>query len=394
MIDARRVELRVLYDHQVFEEQNFGGISRYFIELFSSNSGFEAEIAIKYSDNIHLLSHPRFRDQIQPFRIDLEEFLWGFNFRGKNRLHDLTAQILRRPKPSAKNVENSLTSLTTGHNDVFHPTYFDPYFLEALGNQPFVLTVYDMIHEVLPGHFPLADLTSQRKRILCEKASRIIAISHTTKKDLIEHFKINPEKIDVVYLANSLMGADLANRVANPPSGKYILFTGNRWGYKNFLFFAQVIADILIKNGPLKLVCTGPPFSAEEKAFFEEHSISHLVEHRAACDSELAGLHEGAEMLVFPSLYEGFGMPILEAFACGCPVVLSDTPALKEIAGDAAMYFHPKSIAELRAAVHQVLEDDDLKRALIERGHERVSKFSWQKTGLETAEVYRSALGQ
>jgi len=385
--------LRVLYDHQIFEEQNFGGISRYFMELFSSNSGFEAEIAVKCSDNIHLLSHPSFRDRIQPFRSNLGDFLWGFNFRGKNRLYDLTAQILRRPQPGATNLENSLSSLTSGHYDVFHPTYFDPYFLESIGDRPFVLTIYDMIHEVFPEYFRETDSTSARKRFLCEKATRIVAISHSTKEDLIEHFGINPEKIDVVYLANSLMGADLANPVANRPSDRYILFTGNRWGYKNFFFFAQVIADTLIKNGPLKLVCTGPPFNAEERSFFEEHSISNLVEHHAACDSELASLVEGAEMFVFPSLYEGFGMPILEAFACGCPVVLSDTPAMKEIAGDAAMYFHPKSIAELRAAVHKVLEDDGLKRTLIDRGRERGSKFSWQKTSLETAEVYRKVLG-
>jgi glycosyltransferase involved in cell wall biosynthesis len=393
MIDPRRVELRVLYDHQVFEEQNFGGISRYFMELFSGNSGFEAEIAVKFSDNLHLLSHPSFRDRIQPFQADVGDFLWGFSFRGKNRLYDLTAQILRRPKPGATNLENSLTSLTSGHHDVFHPTYFDPYFLESLGNQPFVLTVYDMIHEVFPEHIPLTDSTSPRKRILCERATRIVAISHSTKKDLIEHFRIDPEKIDVVYLANSLKGADPANPVGNPPSDRYILFTGNRGGYKNFFFFAQVIADILVQNGSLKLVCTGHPFTAEEKSFFEERSIAHLVEHRAVSDTELASLYAGAEMFVFPSLYEGFGMPTLEAFACGCPALLSDTPAMKEVADNAAIFFHPKSVSELRAAIYKVLEDDDLKRTLVDRGLQRVSGFSWQKTGLETAEVYRRVLG-
>jgi len=384
--------LRVLYDHQVFEEQNFGGISRYFMELFSSNSGFEAEIAVKFSDNIHLLSRPSFRDRIQPFQSDLEGFLWGLKFRGKNRLYDLTAQILRRTKPGATNLENSLSSLTSGHYDVFHPTYFNPYFLESLRDRPFVVTIYDMIHEVFPEYFPLTDSTSARKRFLCEKATRIVAISHSTKKDLIEHFRINPEKIDVVYLASSLLGADLANPVTNPPSDRYILFTGNRWGYKNFFFFVRVIADILIEERSLKLVCTGPSLKPEERSYFEQLAIADRVVHRTASDAELAALYAHAEMFVFPSLYEGFGIPTLEAFAAGCPVVLSDTPAMREVAGNAALFFHPKRAAELRSAVCRVLSDDALKKTLVERGHQRQVLFSWKKTALETAEVYRRAL--
>lgn len=386
--------MRVLYDHQVFEKQNFGGISRYFLELLSGHSGFEAEIAVTYSNNLHLLSHPRFRGRIQPLRNDAEEFLWGLTFRGKNRLHDLTGRILRRPKPGAANLENALDSLASGHFDVFHPTYFDPYFLESLGKRPFVLTVYDMIHEVYPEYFPLTDSTSARKRKLCEKATRIIAISHSTKNDLVQHFGTDPEKIDVVFLANSLKDVRPTNRAGNPPTDRYILFTGSRWGYKNFSFFARVITDILIDHAPLKLVCTGDPFNAEERSFFDEHSISHLIEHRAAVsDDDLANLYAGAEMFIFPSLHEGFGLPTLEAFACGCPALLSDTPVMREIAGDAAIYFHPKSASELRAAARKVLEDSDLKNTLVSRGLKRVSEFSWQKTGKATVEVYRRALG-
>ncbi len=290
------------------------------------------------------------------------------------------------------NRENSLTSLTSGHYDVFHPTYYDPYFLEALGNRPFVLTVHDFIHEYFPENFSPDDSTAFRKQLLCKRATRIISVSNTTKNDLVEILGIDPKKIDVVYHGSSIMSGSFPETAPVESPMRYILYMGNREGYKNFSFFVSAIADILIENRSLKLVCTGPVLKPEERSFFKQLAIADRVVHCTASDAVLAALYARAEMFVFPSLYEGFGMPILEAFACGCPVVLNDTPAMREVAGNAALFFNPKRPSQLRSAVCKVLSDDALKKTLVERGHQRGALFSWKKTALETAQVYRRAL--
>jgi glycosyltransferase involved in cell wall biosynthesis len=114
--------------------------------------------------------------------------------------------------------------------------------------------------------------------------------------------------------------------------------------------------------------------------------------HIPATDRKLTLLYRRAAAFVFPSLYEGFGMPILEAFACRCPVVLCDTPAMREIAADAGLFFRPNSSSDLAAAVSRILKDQALREDLVERGSQRATRFSWQKTAAETAAVYHRAL--
>lgn len=384
--------MRVLYDHQIFQGQDFGGVSRYFTELYSNDSAFDAEIAVVRSDNRHLLSLPEMRNRVRPYHGEFDSFLWGLKFRGKRRLYDAIKKITRQPTPATKNVQHSVDRIQSSQHDLLHPTYYDPYFLEALGSRPFVLTVHDLIHEYFPEDFPLEDSTASRKRLLCRRATRIISVSNTTRNDLVDCLGIDPEKIDVVYHASSIRPGGAPETAPIDPEMKYILFTGTRERYKNFFFFVKVLAEILVENQSLKLVCTGPSLQPEERSFFDELAIADRVVHRTASDAELASLYAHAEMFVFPSLYEGFGMPTLEAFACGCPVVLSDTPTMREVAGNAAIFFHPKRASELRTAVRRVLSDNALRKSLVERGHQREALFSWKKAALETAEVYRRAL--
>lgn len=385
--------MRILYDHQVFQEQTVGGISRYIMELFRNAGGFEAEIAIAYSDNRYLLSEPSLQRTVQPFGNQLKQFLWGLNFRGKGRIFDGTKRVFTHLDRRRSNLDNSRSRISDSVYDVFHPTYYDPYFMDVIGDRPFVLTVFDMIHEIFPEHFPLDDRTSVHKRILCEKAERIIAISLSTKMDLIRYFKVDSEKIDVVHLATSMGNGEPNHMSPRELPERFLLFTGNRGAYKNFFFFARAIVDILLEDDSLMLVCTGPAFSGVEKDFISNIGITGRVLHFSASDEEMARLYAGAEAFVFPSLYEGFGMTVLEAFACGCPAVVSDTPALREIAGDAAVFFDPKSMASTQQATRRVLYDRELQSSLIQRGHERNGLFSWQKTADETMNVYRKVIG-
>ena len=384
--------MRILYDHQIFQEQDFGGVSRYFTELYSNRSAFDAEIAVVRSDNRHLFSLPEMENRVRPYQGEIDNCFWGLKFRGKRRLYDAIMKITRRPTPASTNLQHSVDRIRSSKYDLFHPTYYDPYFLEALGNRPFVLTVHDLNHEHFPDDFPPEDSTALRKQLLCTRATRIISVSKTTKNDLVETLGIDPEKIDVVYHASSIKpGSYPESALAELPT-RYILYTGSRDGYKNFFFFVRAIADILHENRSLRLVCTGPSLKAEERSLFDQLEIADRLVHRTASDAELAALYARAEMFVFPSLYEGFGMPTLEAFACGCPVVLSDTPAMREVAENAAIFFPPARASQLKSAVRRVLSDEALKTTPVERAHQREAGCTWTTAALETAEVSRRAL--
>lgn len=360
-------KMKVLYDHQIFTQQEYGGVSRYFYELmenYSSGSTVEPKLPLMFSNN-HYLSAFTFRTH--------KHFLKGFDFRGKMRILMLL------------NKRASVKALRRKDFDVFHPTYYDPYFLKYCSS-PFVLTVYDMIHERFPEYFPARDNTSVRKRLLCSKADRIIAISQNTKKDLMEFFSIPESKISVVYLGNSLM-PDAAAHINLPD--KYILFVGDRRGYKSFLFFIESIREILAKNKELHVVCAGGGgWKREESVRFAQWGIEKQLIHISIKDSTLAYAYKNALFFVYPSLYEGFGIPVLEAFSCRCPVLLSNASSFPEVAGGAALYFEPGDSEDLRKSASRLLGDSELRNCLADRGENRLKFFSWDKCASQTAQVY------
>ena len=408
--------MKILYDHQTFTIQKFGGVSRYFAELFKSYQQMpqvQMTCAVRYSDNAYL----QHCDGVSLRPIDIaaqDAWLGGMDFIGKNYLYTtkewlghhyrhtgkrLGWKILRAPLKEAKDLNRSYAEalLNAGDFDLFHPTYYDPYFLHHLGNKPFVMTIYDMIHEVFPEYFIFTvdrDISTQKKR-LCEAATKIIAISEHTKNDLIRFFQIEPEKIEVIYLGNSLQCVKQQNELLSIREHlpeKYLLFTGNRLAYKNFYFFVRAIARILHDDKELKLVSAGKKFSSKEVLFLRGIGVEEQVIRFDADDAMLSALYRHAQAFVFPSLYEGFGLPVLEAFANGCPAILSNTSSLPEIGGDAALYFDPKNIDSIQETVMSVLEHHELRTTLTQRGYERIKLFSWDDTVQKTFAVYRAAI--
>ncbi len=329
---------------------------------------------------------PTYSQGISAIEESLKRFFWGLDFRGKKRLFDLRNKIF--PSVQSELANRNLTErlLRKGEFDVFHPTYYNPYFLNHLNGKKFVLTVHDMIHEYFSECFPENDPIRESKKLLCEKAGRIIAISESTKRDLIELYRINPEKIDVIYHGSSISDADILT-VSNIPE-KYILFTGARAIYKNFNFFIRSIERVLKARDDLHVVCTGPDFTQNEVELFDTLGITERMHHYFVSDRELAFFYSKAILFVFPSLYEGFGIPVLEAFSCGCPAVLSSTSSLPEIGGVGAVYFDPEDMTSIRESVEDVLNDSDLRATMIKKGRERVKQFSWEKTVKKTWELY------
>lgn len=149
-------------------------------------------------------------------------------------------------------------------------------------------------------------------------------------------------------------------------------------------------ADFLVEKD-LIMICTGAPFSLKEKACLKSLNISNRVIHYFASDNELFWLYNNALAFIFPSYYEGFGIPILEAFEAGTPCLLAKSSCFPEIAENAALYFDPKNKNEIISAMSEVL-DQNLSEQLIEKGKKRLTAFSWKKTAEKTTEVYKSAI--
>ena len=174
---------------------------------------------------------------------------------------------------------------------------------------------------------------------------------------------------------------------------KYVLFIGSRNIYKNFYFFVEAVATLLKKDKELYLICVGGgPFSGDEQAYFKHFGLENKIIHFVVNDDTLTEVYKRAIALVYPSLYEGFGIPILEAFSCGCPVILSDKSSLPEIAGDAAIYFNPKDIKSMGDAIGNTLYNQELLEKLRQKGYNQLKKYTWEDCANKTISLYESLL--
>jgi glycosyltransferase involved in cell wall biosynthesis len=296
------------------------------------------------------------------------------------------------------NKGESIRHLKKQDFDIFHPTYYEPYFLQYLQKKPYVITVYDMIHELFPQYFKPGDKTSAWKKNLIENAGAVIAISENTKQDILKFTSIDPDMVHVIHLGNPLDNRNepgqmnmIWDRVV--PKKPYLLFVGGRGAYKNFDFFVESVSGILHKNEELQVVCAGSlPFSPREKKSLEKMNLAHKVHYVKIDDAILKNLYKNAQAFVFPSLYEGFGLPILEAFSQGCPVILSNASSFPEIGGDAAIYFEPHNSESIVQALEKVLYNERYRQELIKKGSERSQLFSWEKTASSTKKVYKTLL--
>lgn len=359
--------MKVLYDSQAFSIQKFGGISRYIYKLCERGKGlFDFSVSGMYSENIYAPMLSR----MKPFPIKM-------SFKGKSRLIKVFNDF------------SDSKAIKAFDYDIYHPTYYCvPCFPKK---KPVVVTAHDFIHEIYSDSFSLRDNTVACKKISLESADRIIAISERTKEDLLKFYpKVSEEKIDVVHHAIE-WGFREKRALQKPFSKPYILFTGQRGRYKNFNAFIKACAPTLLEND-LFLVCTGSPFSTEEKAMVAGLNIESRVFQLFADEDELRSLYENALFFCFPSLYEGFGFPILEAFVSECPLLLSDASCFPEIAGDAALYFDPKSEGDLKEKIALIIQSESLRNDLAAKGRERLKKFSLEKMIGETAAVYKKAL--
>jgi glycosyltransferase involved in cell wall biosynthesis len=373
--------INILIDPQIFNEQKFGGISRYYTEIYArlkSSQRVQISCPLLYTENIHFKESPLFETSFQKQNAFLIKYSRIFR--------PFLPRKLRK-----KNAQNFISLLKAQEFDLFIPTYYNTEFLKYLGNKPFVLTVYDMIHERFPQYFPEDKDTVPNKKLLMELATKIVAISESTKADILDIYPhLDANKIEVIYLAHAIKPA--AGIKFDLPK-KYILFIGNRSLYKNFIFFLKAMSPILKADPELCLLCAGGnAFTEEELALITDLDITGHILQRNFDDAELSGYYEHAECFVFPSEYEGFGIPVLEAMACGCPVVLAHHSSFPEVAGDAGIYFELNNTEDLRNKVSHLLENSDVRDKFKQKGLAQASKFNWQKTADACLRIYKESI--
>ncbi|MDO5544265.1 MAG: glycosyltransferase family 1 protein [Eubacteriales bacterium] len=361
--------MNILFDHQIFFEQRIGGVSRYHIELARSLEQVCADhvdIPVPIVLNAYLADYTH-----RKLRTSVPDSL-------SRRLYQLTTLALD-------------WKLRREQYDIVHLTWYKPRVLQACRGQKTVITIHDMVQEI----FGIDPVTVERKKYAAHQADGIIAISESTKRDILKFYPDIPEdKIKVIYHGTNHLG-QAVRPSSFPVPEKYLLFVGRRDGYKNAAFLMENLASLLKERTDLHLVFAGGgAFTQQEETLLGQLEIRDRVLQETVSDGELAWLYQNAVCFLYPSKYEGFGFPILEAFDNRCPVLCSNASCLPEVGGDAVLYFSPEDGGELRDRVNAIISDGELRRQYIQRGAERVKLFTWEETARKTSTFYKKIAGQ
>jgi glycosyltransferase involved in cell wall biosynthesis len=360
--------LRVRFSPDIFRAQRHGGVSRYVTELQRGlvARGIDSRIIAGLHQNAHVNDVPG------TMGIDV---------------HGLRPERARQAL--TKVVDRAIERVWCGRRRrelLWHKTMFDHHVPRG---PLLAVTVYDMIHERYPEQFGSRDVTPVSKRPWCERADVVFAISETTRDDLLDRFALRPEKVFVTPLGV----ARVEPRPGTLPFGSepWVLYVGDRrTPYKNW----SAVLEAVARTGPdWRLACFGGPPTADDARAIAAVGLGDRVRFVSGDDRDLARMYEGASALVYPSHYEGFGLPVLEAMAHDCPVVAARAGAIPEVAGDAARYFDPDDVEALAAALTHVLLDETCTTELRAAGRRRVPLFPWERTVEATLVGYRSIAG-
>lgn len=362
-----------MYDYEALWMQRYGGVSRCFFELYRRINGrndIDIYIPVAGAQNAYFKEKLRYKNYSFFVNRVLNEFKTSWDI------------IKRR---------------FSGENyDLIHLTYCVPYIWPLFVNwkkTKCVITVHDMIHELVTHKKRF--IKAQKKWI--GRADGIVCVSEQTKKDMLNIYpEFKNKNIEVIYHGNGFFQSIDDNKDVNNHIGtsQYILYVGTRSGYKNFEIVIKALSLWIncedSKNiGDVKLLCVGGgAFSLEELKMQEEYGIRQKVVYKECRDQELVKLYSNAKFLVFPSKYEGFGLPIVEAFSSRCPIILADQGCFREIAGDAALYFEADN-AEMLLAKMKELFDENKRIELIEKGQEQLKNYDWDKSAMKLTDFYR-----
>lgn len=360
--------MQILYDGKIYSEQVTGGINRYFANLINRlPKNFTPILATCQTHKISFPFHPNL-------------------------------QVLKYTKFRPRRIYNQIEKyyfravLAFQQFDIVHPTYYSSLTQKRFDKYscPVVVTVWDMIHEIFSEEMDASGKQADEKREAILAAQAIICISENTKNDLLERYKLPEEKVTVTYLASEI-NASFSHGSEPVPTRPYYLYVGSRQCYKNFNSLLLALAKAVSVRPDIKLCVVGSNFNKMEGKLIAELRLTAHIEHYGyASDSHLAKLYRCSVAFVYPSLYEGFGIPPLEAMSCGTVVVASSRSSIPEVVGDAGLLFDPKAIDDLADILLFLLDSPTERDRLIAKGYQRAQTFSWDRTVAQTLDVYRS----
>jgi glycosyltransferase involved in cell wall biosynthesis len=375
--------MRLFVDGLIFQKQKYGGISRLFREILPRMCKLDDDLEIilfiegNVSQNVPI--HDRITLRNVPFvqrgHTPLNNFLREYAYP--------IYQLARKSWDITRS-----TMIGRGRNSIWHSTYYT-YPRYWKGTQ--ILTVYDLAHELFPDLYdtPLDDITRLQKRECINRADTIICISETTKRDLIKYYNIH-ENLFVIQIGCSevFKYQPLSLKKILPIKNRsFFLFVGNRSHYKNFEFLINAYSQWNLRKD-ITLVTVGNPFTEAELKMIDTKGINeHVILYSNLSDEELCNLYNQAIALVYPTMYEGFGIPLLEAMACGCPIIASKIASTQEVARDFPIYFElgkrESLITSFNAAI-RLHENPEFK----EKGFAISKQYSWDHTARQTLDVY------
>jgi glycosyltransferase involved in cell wall biosynthesis len=359
--------VKVVFDHHIFVQQRYGGVSRYFWELATRLPTYDvSKVSV-----------------IAPLHIN--------SYLAADAAHALTRG--RYAPNASRNLLDRVNQVAVplawlGVNpDIVHETNVAP---KPIGKgRRRVITMHDMIYDLFAEEFPDAEPVMAAKRAAVDRADHVICISENTRRDLVRLYDVDPARTSVVHLGCSMTTEPNTAEPACSRRRPTLLYVGNRKGYKNFGTLLQAYASSPVLREFELIAFGGHEMLPEEEQEISRLGITDRVRFESGSDRELAARYRGAAAFVYPSMYEGFGIPPLEAMSQGCPVVCSNAGSIPEVVGDAGAYFDPKSTEELRATLERVVTTDGLQVDLRKRGYQRLSAFSWERCAAATARIYR-----
>jgi len=376
--------MKILYDHTIFQFQRYGGISRYFYELITRLPTIE-DVNINLFQGFHINEYC-----LSEHKHNFESY-WGYKWKYEKPDTKYMSHIFAIPN---KILFDNIYMRSVDF-DIYHPTYCTK-DLNKHYKSTIVLTVHDMIHELYPDQFRDSKSTIKAKKVSINAADTIICVSKNTKNDLIDMYDVPEDKIKVIYHGNSLPKSDQClkdtdlNKIyeINKP---FLLYVGDRnRTYKNFTLLLETYSTML--SDRFDLVCFGGgDFNRNDLKTIKNIKNSGKVIHLSGSDHLLASLYKNAFCFVYPSLYEGFGIPLLESMGMGCPVITSNTSSIPEVVNKAALLFDPNSKDSLLRTIELLENNESKRKKLISLGFEQENKFSWDKTANETLKVYEYA---
>jgi len=365
--------MNIIIEGIIFELQSQGGISRMYQEILPRICMQNDDVAINIVTAEPILQQLPLHQQIMHIQLPS----WPYRFIRPSRLLSGFRDFIR--------IESEIVKLASRKKSIWHATYF---IIPKQWNGPRIVSVYDLIYERFPNLFCLPEenkLRLQKRRAIIN-ADKVICISETTRRDVVEFYKIPEEKTQTIYLGYNSAFRQMPDPI-DQKEKPFLLYVGTRVHYKNFLNLIKTYAKWK-HNHEINLVVVGKPWSKEEIRNIEGLGLAKNVKIKInITDSELCRLYNNAIALVYPSLYEGFGVPLLEAFACGCPVIASRIPSTQEIIGNLAIYFDPLSIDSMQDALDNSLDlRHDPKYIQI------ANNFSWDRSAKEIFRLYQELL--